>query len=403
MSTPASPCSGDGFNFAEAGKAATSEKKASRWADESEALSPEFLPSSALDRADRGGQVPSDDFVLDGFDDHQDLPEGPSTVFIGNLSYDCSKHALRRFFEEKGVVVTDVRLITDTEGAVKGFGYVELADQDSLRKALKCNGSSFQKRTLRVDIADAKAKGPRGGRGSDWDRPRRDDRRDGRDRREDRRDDRRDRYEDRRDDRKGGKRDDKGRGKGRDEERKGKGRWEERSEDRDFRPRDREPREAAKETPEAPAVRPKLLLSKRTKPLDEVGLPQAGEARIGGDGAKDVVGPKSDPFGGARARDEKKFDETDSGPSTMSTPAAVERAPKAWGQASRWEEKGAQTPTNRWDKRGKGEWDGGKEKGEKKGKGRKKGEWEKRFDPPTDFERYPIPGVGRGARLEAMR
>ena len=38
----------------------------------------------------------------------------------------------------------------------KGFGYVEFLDRDSLIGALKMNGESLQKRTVRINYAERK-------------------------------------------------------------------------------------------------------------------------------------------------------------------------------------------------------------------------------------------------------
>ncbi|KAJ6441572.1 RNA recognition motif containing protein [Purpureocillium lavendulum] len=97
----------------------------------------------------------------------------PFTAHLGNLSYDATNDTLGEFFE--GCEVVSVRIIEDRElMRPKGFGYVEFANVDGLKKALELDGESFQGRMIKIKVADP----PRGGdsRGessrdlSDWTR-----------------------------------------------------------------------------------------------------------------------------------------------------------------------------------------------------------------------------------------
>jgi RNA recognition motif-containing protein len=57
------------------------------------------------------------------------------------------------FFE--GCEVASVRIIEDREMMrPKGFGYVEFATADGLRKALDLDGQSFQSRMIKIKVAD---------------------------------------------------------------------------------------------------------------------------------------------------------------------------------------------------------------------------------------------------------
>ncbi|XP_033127317.1 eukaryotic translation initiation factor 4B-like [Anneissia japonica] len=81
------------------------------------------------------------------------LPEKPPyTVFIGNLPYDVDEEDIVNFF--RGCNVTQVRLPRDGDGGrLKGFGYAEVGDMESLMAALKLSNENLRNRRIRVDLA----------------------------------------------------------------------------------------------------------------------------------------------------------------------------------------------------------------------------------------------------------
>jgi len=91
----------------------------------------------------------------------------PYTAFVGNVSFHASEDELAEFFGPD-VEITAVRFTKDHTGRPKGFGYVEFADPESLRTALKLDGEIFMERNLKVDVAG----GPQN-RGDRGDRPQR--------------------------------------------------------------------------------------------------------------------------------------------------------------------------------------------------------------------------------------
>jgi translation initiation factor 4B len=51
--------------------------------------------------------------------------------------------------------VTNVRIVEDKlERKPKGFGYVEFASVDGLKKALELSGSQFSGRNIRISVAE---------------------------------------------------------------------------------------------------------------------------------------------------------------------------------------------------------------------------------------------------------
>jgi len=64
------------------------------------------------------------------------------------------KEELAKFFEDKDCRVDQIRLLTDKEGRLRGYGYVEFLDEESLRLALECHDQDFLGRAIRVGIAE---------------------------------------------------------------------------------------------------------------------------------------------------------------------------------------------------------------------------------------------------------
>jgi len=73
-------------------------------------------------------------------------------IYVGSLHYDLTEDELKQIFEEYGEV-TSVRIITDKfTGRIKGFGFVEMTDDDTANQAIEeLNGSEVKGRTIRVN------------------------------------------------------------------------------------------------------------------------------------------------------------------------------------------------------------------------------------------------------------
>jgi RNA recognition motif-containing protein len=86
-------------------------------------------------------------------------------IYIGNLSYDASEDDIRKAFEDYGAV-DSVKIIKDRySGRSKGFGFVEMTDDDAAKTAIsELNDKEFMGRNLRVNEARPRAEGG-GGRG----------------------------------------------------------------------------------------------------------------------------------------------------------------------------------------------------------------------------------------------
>jgi RNA recognition motif-containing protein len=75
------------------------------------------------------------------------------TLYVGNLPWTTSSEELTEYFAEFGNVIGS-RIITDREtGRSRGFGFVEVADEDAERLAQELNGKDFNGRSLTVNEA----------------------------------------------------------------------------------------------------------------------------------------------------------------------------------------------------------------------------------------------------------
>ena len=75
-------------------------------------------------------------------------------LYVGNLSYKLSEDELKQAFTQAGNVVS-ARIITDANtGRSKGFGFVEMENQQMAEKAIEIlNGQDVGGRAIRVATA----------------------------------------------------------------------------------------------------------------------------------------------------------------------------------------------------------------------------------------------------------
>jgi len=88
-------------------------------------------------------------------------------IFVGSLPFQLEEADLRELFEAYGEVST-VKLISDREtGRSKGFGFVEMPDDESAQKAITgLNGAEVKGRSIAVSQAEeTKPNDRRGGGG----------------------------------------------------------------------------------------------------------------------------------------------------------------------------------------------------------------------------------------------
>lgn len=90
-------------------------------------------------------------------------------IYVGNLSFEASEDDVRKAFEAHGEVST-VNLVTDRDtGRLRGFGFVEMPDEEEARKAIDgVNLKEISGRPVNVNEArprtERRPAGDRGGR-----------------------------------------------------------------------------------------------------------------------------------------------------------------------------------------------------------------------------------------------
>lgn len=78
-------------------------------------------------------------------------------IYVGNLPYSVTEDELRQMFEKTGSVIS-VRIITDAAtGRPRGFGFVEMAEEDADKAIAALNGTTLGDRTLNVSEARPQA------------------------------------------------------------------------------------------------------------------------------------------------------------------------------------------------------------------------------------------------------
>ncbi|MFL6215247.1 MAG: RNA recognition motif domain-containing protein [Blastocatellia bacterium] len=82
-------------------------------------------------------------------------------IYVGNLSYQTTEADLSDLFEQVGQVES-VNIITDRDtGRSKGFGFVEMNDEDAEKAIAQFNGTEVNGRSVTVN--EARPREERGG------------------------------------------------------------------------------------------------------------------------------------------------------------------------------------------------------------------------------------------------
>jgi RNA recognition motif-containing protein len=86
-------------------------------------------------------------------------------MFVGNLSFQTTESDIRAAFEQYGSVES-VAIITDRDtGRSKGFGFVEMSEEDANKAIAGLGGSELDGRALTVNEAKPMVKRDFGGGG----------------------------------------------------------------------------------------------------------------------------------------------------------------------------------------------------------------------------------------------
>lgn len=75
-------------------------------------------------------------------------------LYVGNLSYGTTDQALQEAFSQFGVVTSASVIMDKMTGRSKGFGFVEMANDEEAQQAIDAmNGKELDGRTLTVNEA----------------------------------------------------------------------------------------------------------------------------------------------------------------------------------------------------------------------------------------------------------
>ncbi len=81
-------------------------------------------------------------------------------LFVGSISFDSNEESLKQKFEEVGPVVSAKIIFDRFSGRSKGFGFVEMENEEDAAKAIEeLNGSMLDGREIVVN--EAKPEGER--------------------------------------------------------------------------------------------------------------------------------------------------------------------------------------------------------------------------------------------------
>lgn len=78
------------------------------------------------------------------------------SIYVGNLPYSTTNEQMIELFGQFGAV-SSVKLINDREtGRAKGFGFVEMEDEEALKAISALDNTEFMGRKLRVNEANSR-------------------------------------------------------------------------------------------------------------------------------------------------------------------------------------------------------------------------------------------------------
>jgi len=81
-------------------------------------------------------------------------------LYVGNLPFSATDVMLRHIFEDVGAV-RYAKIVTDSDGRSRGFGFVEMsAPEDAVAAIARFNGDTYDGRVVTVSLAQPKLREP---------------------------------------------------------------------------------------------------------------------------------------------------------------------------------------------------------------------------------------------------
>merc|ERR1719435_203240 len=103
-------------------------------------------------------------------DDDRIPKRPPYTAYIANLPYDVDEEQVKEVFVRARLKITQVRLMKEEGGRLRGYGYADFQDRDSLVDVLTMTDLTVNNRKMRIDLASQAGKDRGGGGGGFEDR-----------------------------------------------------------------------------------------------------------------------------------------------------------------------------------------------------------------------------------------
>lgn len=87
-------------------------------------------------------------------------------LFVGKLSFDTTNDSLQALFAQYGKVVSAQVIIDRSTNQSKGFGFVEMEEQEAAQAAINAlDGKEFEGRVIVVNVAKPREDRPQSGGG----------------------------------------------------------------------------------------------------------------------------------------------------------------------------------------------------------------------------------------------
>jgi len=74
-------------------------------------------------------------------------------LYVGNLNYDVTQDQLEELFAQAGKVISAAVISDRYSGRSKGFGFIEMSDEEAKKAMEMFNGKDFQDRKMVVNEA----------------------------------------------------------------------------------------------------------------------------------------------------------------------------------------------------------------------------------------------------------
>ncbi|KAJ2480517.1 Eukaryotic translation initiation factor 4B [Coemansia sp. RSA 2131] len=122
------------------------------WADDEVSLPSAPMATTIPVRSTLANALDRKDMVYQRSDMPIEFPtSGPFTAYVGNLPFDVTEETLEQMFGP----AEQVRLIRDREtDRLKGFGYIEFANVEGLKRAVGMDGTEVSGRPVRVSVSE---------------------------------------------------------------------------------------------------------------------------------------------------------------------------------------------------------------------------------------------------------